>query len=147
MLLPFFDYLDILIDSGPKNYVDKLQCLQFRGIKMIYQYCIDGRRIKNRDEARLHGELWLSYLIERRTRHVLHMMFAMETRRPDLLDTRDKKIVLHNSQNVKFSDDISNYDIYTKRPFKRGCNLWKRLPAHVQTVGTKRTLMRYYPQC
>ena len=35
---------------------------KFRGIKIIYQYCIDGRKIKNRDEARLHGELGLSYL-------------------------------------------------------------------------------------
>ena len=29
MVLPFFDYLDILIDSGMKNYIDKLQRLQF----------------------------------------------------------------------------------------------------------------------
>ena len=37
MVLPFFDYLDILIDSGPSKYIEKLQCLQFRGIKIIYQ--------------------------------------------------------------------------------------------------------------
>ena len=72
MVLPFFDYLDILVDSGPKKYIDKLQSLQFRGIQIIYQYCIDGRRIKNRDEDYLHKELRLSYLICRRCRHVLH---------------------------------------------------------------------------
>ena len=38
MVLPFFDYLDILIDSGPKKYIDKLQILQFRGMKITYQY-------------------------------------------------------------------------------------------------------------
>ena len=31
MVLPFFDYLDILIDSGLKLHIDKLQQLQFRG--------------------------------------------------------------------------------------------------------------------
>ena len=35
MVLPFFDYLDILIDGCSKKYVDKLQQLQFRGIKII----------------------------------------------------------------------------------------------------------------
>ena len=78
MVLPFFDYLDILTDSGPKKYIDKLQCLQFRGIKIIYQYCIDGRKIKNSDEPRLHGELGLSYLKCRRNKHILHMMFALK---------------------------------------------------------------------
>ena len=32
MVLPFFDYLDILIDGGTKFYIDKMQRLQFRGI-------------------------------------------------------------------------------------------------------------------
>ena len=57
MVLPFFDYLDILIYSGPKEYIDKLQTLQFRGIKIIYQYHINGRKIKNCDEDFLHKEL------------------------------------------------------------------------------------------
>ena len=38
MVLPFSDYLDILIDSGSRKYIDKLQVLQFRGIQIIYQY-------------------------------------------------------------------------------------------------------------
>ena len=42
IILPFFDYLNILIDSRPKKYIDRLQVLQFRGIKIIYQYHIDG---------------------------------------------------------------------------------------------------------
>ena len=39
MVLPFFDYIDTLIDSGPKKLVEKLQRLRFRGIKIVYQYC------------------------------------------------------------------------------------------------------------
>ena len=45
MVLPFFDYMDILIDSGSKKYIEKLQKLQFRGIKIIYQYCFQGHKI------------------------------------------------------------------------------------------------------
>ena len=88
IILPFFDYLNILIDSGPKKYIDRLQVLQFRGIKIIYQYHIDGIRIKNSDESHLHGELDLAYLKIRRNRHLLHMMFNLVQRRPDMLDLR-----------------------------------------------------------
>ena len=57
MVLPFFDYLDILIDGCAKKFVDKLQSLQFRGIKIIYQYNFKGIKITNKDEARLRQEL------------------------------------------------------------------------------------------
>ena len=82
MVLPFFDYLDILIASGPKKYIDKLQALQFRGIQIIYRYRINNRRIKNRDGAYLHKELRLSYLVCRCRRHLLHMMFNLKMQRP-----------------------------------------------------------------
>ena len=53
MILPFFDYLYILIDGGPKLYIDKLQHLQFRGIKIIYQYKINGEQITSKDKIEL----------------------------------------------------------------------------------------------
>ena len=65
MVLPFFDYLDVLIDSGSKKHTDKLQVLQFRGIQIIYQYLFDGRKIQNSDEELLHKELGIQ-LVERR---------------------------------------------------------------------------------
>ena len=37
MVLSFFDYVDILIDSRSKKYIEKLQILQFRGIQIISQ--------------------------------------------------------------------------------------------------------------
>ena len=74
MKLPFFDYLDILIDGGPKYYIDKLQRLQFRGIKIIYQYMRNGIPITNSDEIELHKQLSLSFLDVRRKKHLLKMM-------------------------------------------------------------------------
>ena len=80
MVLPFFDYLDFLIDSGLKCYIDlyKLQCLQFRGIKTIYQYHKGGRKNTN-DEHYLHNELGLEFLDKRcrSIRHILHMMYDL----------------------------------------------------------------------
>ena len=134
MVLPFFDYLDIIIDSGPKKYIDKLQALQFRGIKIIYQYCIDGRRIKNEDENLLHKELRLSFLVHRRRRHVLHMMYKLKDTNPDMLDTRYKGCELRSSTKINFKEIKLNSDIYVKSPYVRGCYLWKQLPLNVQTA-------------
>ena len=138
MVLPFFDYLDILIDSGPKKYIDKLQALQFRGIQIIYQYHINGRRIKNTDEDYLHKELRISYLVQRRQRHILHMMYNLRLRRPELLDTRDKGKELRSSKLINFKEDKLNYDVYVKSPYVRGCYLWKKLPSCTQYAKTKK---------
>ena len=136
MVLPFFDYLDILIDSGPKKYIDRLQALQFRGIKIIYQYYFNDRRIKNSDEAFLHKELKLSYLKIRRIRHLLQMMYNLVQRRPDMLDLRDKGICLRSSQNVNFKEEKLNSEIYVKGPNVRGSVLWKKLPPSIQKANT-----------
>ena len=66
----FFDYMDKLIDAGPKKYINKLLQLQFRGIKIIYQYHIEGGRIKNTDEALLHSTLGLMELVSRCKKHL-----------------------------------------------------------------------------
>ena len=136
MILPFFDYMDILIHSGPKKYIDKLQILQFRGIKIIYQFYIDGRKIKNSDETLLHSELGLQYLKERRKEHLLHMMYKLRDQSPDLIDTRDKGILLRSNSNVTFKEGKLNSEIYIKSPYTRGCLLWKPLPSHIQNVST-----------
>ena len=91
-----------------------------------------------KSEARLHGELGLSYLKCRRNKHILPMMFALKSRRPDLLDSRDKKIVLRSNSNIRFKEDKSNYEVCTKSPYVRGCTLWNKLPAHIQSVITRK---------
>ena len=66
------------------------------------------------------------------------MMFALKSRRPDLLDSRDKMIVLRSNSNIRFKEDISNYEVYTKSPYVRGCTLWNKWPAHIQPVSTRK---------
>ena len=136
MILPFFGYLDILIDSGPKKYVEKLQLLQFIGIKIIYKYHVDGRKIKSNDEERLHSEIGVQPLKERRKKHVLDTMYNMKTSHPDVIDTRDKGIKLRSSSNVDFKEYKLNNEIYIKSPYVQGYNLWKQLPCNIQHAET-----------
>ena len=120
--------------------IDILQLLQFRGIKIIFQYGIEGRKIKNSDEEFLHKELNLSYLKTRRKRHLLHMMFTLIQRCPDMLDLRDKGMNLRSNENVNFKEDKLNYDVYIKSPYVRGCFLWKQLSSEIQKANTKKEL-------
>ena len=85
MVLPFFDYLDILIDGGTKYYIDKMQHLQFRGIKIIYQYSVNGRQITSNNEIELHKQLKLSFLDVRRKRPILKMIYDLKTRKLELV--------------------------------------------------------------
>ena len=64
MVLPFFDYLDIILDSCSKYYIEKLQKLQFRGIKIIYHYSWTGKPLTYADEDILHDELGIVLLDE-----------------------------------------------------------------------------------
>ena len=139
MVLPFFDYLDILIDSGFKLHIDKLQQLQFRGIKIIYQYHMHGRKITSDDECLLHSELGLEFLERRRVKHLLHMMYDLQYRRPDLIAFSDmnKNIVLRSGSKTVFMYDKLYSDIYVKSPYIRGNTLWKQLPSNIQQAKTK----------
>ena len=116
--------------------MEKLQLLQFRGIKIIYKYHLDGRKIKSSDEERLHSEIGLQPLKERRKKHILHMMYNMKTSHPNVIDNRDRGIHLRSSSNVNFKEYKLNNEIYIKSPYVRGCNLWKQLPCKLQHAET-----------
>ena len=45
----------------------------------------------------LHSELNILFLKERRKKHLLQIMYDQKLRSPDLLDSRDKGIVLRGS--------------------------------------------------
>ena len=142
MVLPFFDYLDIMIEGCIKKHVDKLQALQFRGIKIIYQYIYTGRKITSKDESVLHAELGLLTLENRRKKHLLNMMYNLKTRRPELLAEHRGSMILRSNQCILFNEDRINSEIYRKSPLVGGNKLWKQLSSDIQRVKTKTEFSR-----
>ena len=138
MVLPFFDYMDILIDAGPKKYIDKLQQLQFRGIQIIYQYHFEGRRIKNSDKTLLQSSLSLMELRFRRKKHLLQMMYGLKSRKPNLVEHKNRSMTLRSDKNIAFRQDKLNSEIFVKAPHVRDDFLWKQLPSEVQHAKTKK---------
>ena len=50
-------------------------------------------------------------------KHLLHTMYGLKTRKPDLLDCKDKGIVLRSSTKIQFAYEKLNSDLYVKSPF------------------------------
>ena len=93
------------------------------------------------DECLLHSELGLEFLERLRVKHLLHMMYDLQYRRPDLIAFSDKKknIVLRSSSSSKtvFMYDQPYSDIYVKSPYIRRNTPWKQLPSNIQQAKTK----------
>ena len=51
-------------------------------------------------------------------------MYNLAQRRPELLDVRDKGIVLRSSQNVNFKGEQLNSEKYIKSPFCKGIEIF-----------------------
>ena len=68
---------------------------------------------------------------------LLHMMYDLQYRRPDLIAFSDKNIVLRSSSKTVFMYDKLYSDIYFKSPYIRGNTLWKQLPSNIQQTKTK----------
>ena len=64
------------------------------------------------------------------------MMYNLKIRNPDLLDTRNKGIVLRSSSKLNFKEYKLNSEIYVKSLYARGCSLWKQLPTHIQNSNS-----------
>ena len=66
------------------------------------------------------------------------MMYDLQYRRSDLIDNRDKKLILRSSGKITFMYDKLCSDIYVKSPYIRGNGFWKQLlPSNIQKVATK----------
>ena len=111
--------------------------MQFRGIKIIYQYSWNGKPLTSADEDVLHDELGIVLLKYRRIRHLLIVMFDLKSRHYDLLDSYDCGISLRSSSKVKFDVAISGSDIYGKSFYVCGVKYWNRLPTEIQNAPTK----------
>ena len=140
---PVDRFTGLLIDGGPKYYIDNLQRLQFRGIQIIYLYLVNGREIASSDEVYLHNHLNLSFLETRRKRHLLTMMFDLKTRRPDLiLGPKQNSMNLRSNRTIIFYEELVNYELYGKSHYIRGVRLWKKLTCELQHAGNKTEFSR-----
>ena len=81
--------------------------------------------------------LGLAFLNVRRIKHQLYTMYDLKSRRSDLLDCKEKGIVLRSKAKIQFTYEKLNSDICVKSTYVRGNHYWKQLPPDIQNIASK----------
>ena len=125
MILPYFDYGDIIYGSANKDGLDKLQRLQNKGLKL----CMGYDRRHNTDD--LHREAKCPKLESRRSAHVNNFMFN-RIDRSDLVDNRPIRTRAHDAP--LFRVDIPKNETFKRSVAYAGSTKWNALPTEMRNI-------------
>ena len=125
MILPYFDYGDVIYMSANQEGLDKLQRLQNRCLKIC-------KNLNVRFEAReLHVITKVPKLEFRREAHMNNFMHG-RLNRLDLVDQRDIRTRLHDAPT--FLTKIPNLEAYKRAVEYSGAVAWNKLPPHMREI-------------
>ena len=125
MILPYFDYADVVYHTANSGDLEKLQCLQNRCLKV----CLGlHKRYETNEVHRLAG---CTKLEKRRESHISNFMYQRKDK-GHLLDEREIKTRAHDAPLFQISHPL-------KETFKRavkyeGALAWNNLPAGVRNI-------------
>ena len=127
MVLPTFDYCDILIESGPEDLIKEIQTIQNHCLRCCLGI-IDPRLISIND---LHTECSCKKLLLRRRETLLCRMYKF-SRVPGncIVATR----ALRSNAKWKIKTQRPHGQLYRDSPLYRGVFLWDTLDAEVQNL-------------
>ena len=127
MILPYFDYGDILFINSPVKYLDKLDRLQIRAVKLCLR---PGWEIP---ENVLLTSAKVAKLDNRRKAHLLNFMFKKKTCK-DLLDI--KQVNTRARAAPLFKTFIPKCEKYKNSVFYKGAINWNLLPVNIRNIDT-----------
>ena len=119
MVLPYFDYGDVLYLKSNTKLLNKLQTLQNRALRI----CFGNRVLINIDE--MHRQAKLCKLEKRRNIHVYNFMFKQKENQ-DIVDVREICTRAHDA--ILFNTIIPKCEKYKKNVYYYGARMWNELP-------------------
>ena len=108
MILPYYDYGDILYQHSNSKLINKLQTLQNRALRI----CFGNRVLLNNDEMHLQAKI--CKLDKRRNTHVYNFMFKQKNN-PDIVDIRNIRTRAHHA--VLFTTKLPTCQKYKNNIF------------------------------
>ena len=125
MILPYFDYGDVIYDSAGQEGLEKLQRLQNRCLKIC-------KRLNVRfNTNELHVVAKVPLLQARREAHINNFMFGRLSRR-NLVDGRDICTRLHDAP--LFLVKVPNLEVYKRSIEYSGAIQWNGLPPDIRGI-------------
>ena len=127
MIIPYFDYGDVLYHCSSVKLLDKLQSLQNRGLKICFGQGI-GLTIEE-----MHIRSNMSFLQQRRVQHVYTFMYKQQTNH-EILDVRNIRTRAHDaSLYITIRPMCAKYK---QNVFYYGARLWNLLPVNERKIDT-----------
>ena len=127
MIIPYFDYGDVLYHCSSTNLLDKLQKLQNRGLKICFGQGTDLSILE------MHVRSNISLLQNRRVQHVYTFMYKQQTNY-DIIDARDIRTRAHDA--ILFITNRPFCEKYKSNVFYYGARLWNELPVYERKIDT-----------
>ena len=144
MIRPHLEYVDFIIESGSKVYVNKLDRLQEQALRKIEYCCQPENRMTY---SRLEKKYGIENLYTRRKRSLLMQMYGQSKEEINLVkNSCDRILRSDNKTTMKYN--FSNLTKLHNSPYYRGVKLWNTLPAEVQNCKVrlefKKELLKLY---
>lgn len=124
-ILPLLDYANVTYSLIASHLKKKLQRLQNRAMRIIYQH------LPNTDMTTLHTMAKAGTLAQRASRQLLCLMFR-RAHHSDLFPIVDTSGVTRSSNKIKFVLPRPKYERFKSYPLYFGTTLWDKLDANVQ---------------
>ena len=125
MILPYFDYFDVIYYSACSGDLEKLQRLQNKCLKM----CLKTHMLTNTKEA--HSKAKCAYLGTRRDTHMSNFMHTRQFK-PGLFDEREINNRQHDAPTFCLS--FPHKETFKRSVLYSGAQVWNALPAHVRKI-------------
>ena len=125
MILPYFDYCDVVYSKACKHDLDKLQRLQNKCLKT----CFGLHKLHNTSDV--HIQTKCAYLPSRQKAHLCNFMFYRQDR-PDLLDARDINTRQHDAPT--FIVKHPNIESFKRSVQYAGSVTWNELPEDLRRI-------------
>ena len=127
MILPYFDYGDVIYNAAWKDGLDKLQRLQNRCLKI----CKNVHKRFNTEE--LHTVTKMPMLTDRRKAHINNFMFK-RLGKPELVDGRNIRTRAHDAPLFKVK--VPKCEAYKRSVEYAGSLQWNTLPKQIRSTDS-----------
>ena len=125
MLLPYFDYADVIFNNSNVGDLDKLQRLQNKCLKLC------NHRVRNANVESIHKIAKVPFLKDRRKAHVLNFMYIRKSR-PELLNLREIRTRAHEAP--LFNVPIPRCEAFKRSVVYSGSVAWNNLDVELRNM-------------